>query len=305
MPPVTVRIAGAVLQLEPASRDVELGLSEPMRDFVCGPAPADMRFTVARADLSAPRGGELLFDSGALWRLYRDGAHLELRMTTPVLGEVPYKIARFDAELAHGSIQIHSGYPTYFPASGPLDPLEYPLGELLWLHWLGQGRGIEVHSCGMVDDNGDGYLLVGHSGAGKTTSAELWLERGGVEVLSDDRVILRKERGAIWMYGTPWHGTAVLSSPRAAPVRGILFLKQAQHNRIVPMRRSMIASRLLACSFVPLYRREALAYSMEFLEEVASSVFCGELEFTRDPTVADFVRRELSHPPHRQAAARG
>ncbi len=250
-----------------------------------------MRFAVERANLSGERPGELLFDSGALWRLYADQGDYELRLTSPVLGETPYKVIRFDAAVENGTIQFHSGYKTYFPEGAPVDPLEYPLGELIYLHWLAQGRGIEIHSCGVIDSNGDGYLMVGHSGAGKTTAAGLWLQHPGVTVISDDRVIIRKEDGQMWMHGTPWHGTGMLASPRRVPLKAILFLRHATQHRLVPRRRSLSASQLLACAFVPLYQRAGLAYSIEFLEEVTSLVPCADLEFTPDLGVVDFVRR--------------
>ncbi len=296
MAALSLRIADAVLELDAAS-NIQLGVDPPMQAFACTGARADIQFRVERRDLSGKRPGKLLFDSGALWRLYADKNECELRMTTPALGEIPYKIARFDAKFERGTIQIHTGYPTYFPEGAPLDPLEYPLGELIYLHWLSQGRGIEVHSCGLVDANGDGILMVGHSGAGKTTSAELWLQDPAVEVLSDDRIILRQKGDEIWMYGTPWHGTGYLSSPRQARLKSILFLRHAARNAIVPMRDSLAATRLLACSFVPLHQREGLANSVKFLQQVTARVPCADLDFTPDLGVVGFVRRAIAQGP--------
>jgi hypothetical protein len=78
---------------------------------------------------------------------------------------------------------------------GLADPLSYPLDELLIMHRLTQEKAIELHSCGIVRPDGTGNLFVGHSGAGKSTTTRLWTEREDVEVLSDDRIIVRRDEG--------------------------------------------------------------------------------------------------------------
>src|SRR5207237_1422736 len=55
---------------------------------------------------------------------------------------------------------------------------------------------IELHGCGIVGPGGASNLFVGHSGAGKSTTTRLWTALGGVEVLSDDRIIVRRDESA-------------------------------------------------------------------------------------------------------------
>ena len=61
------------------------------------------------------------------------------------------------------------------------------------MHRLTQEKAIELHSCGIVRPDGTGNLFVGHSGAGKSTTTRLWTAREDVEVLSDDRIIVRRD----------------------------------------------------------------------------------------------------------------
>jgi len=77
------------------------------------------------------------------------------------------------------------------------NPLEYPLDELLIMHRLTQEKAIELHGTGIVRANGDANLFVGHSGAGKSTTTRLWTSVEDVEVLSDDRIIVRRDEGAV------------------------------------------------------------------------------------------------------------
>jgi hypothetical protein len=172
-----------------------------------------------------------------------------------------------------------------------VNPLEYPLDELLLIHLLAAGRGVEVHACGVVAPNGKGYLFVGQSGAGKTTMARLWQKARAGTVLSDDRIILRKSNGTVWMYGTPWHGEAAMASPARAPLKGIYLLRHGHgmSNALVPQPRSQAITRLLASSFPPLYSRDALDFTLGFFDEVVRAVPCYELSFTPDERVVALV----------------
>ena len=150
------------------------------------------------------------------------------------------------------------------------------LDELLYMHLLAQGRGVELHACGIVDEDGRGHLFVGHSGAGKSTMARQWRGRAGVRVLSDDRIIVRRRSGRMVMYGTPWHGEAGLCAADSAPIVRIYFPCRGIAGRSSPsMRResrSRCAAELFARSFVPFYRADALAFTLEFLDELTERV---------------------------------
>ena len=67
-------------------------------------------------------------------------------------------------------------------------------------------------------------LFVGHSGAGKSTTTRLWTAREDVEVLSDDRIIVRRDEGASVIEtlcgasgGTGEHGVLRLRDRSALP----------------------------------------------------------------------------------------
>ena len=141
-----------------------------------------------------------------------------------------------------------------------VEPLGYPLDELLIMHRLTQEKAIELHGCGIVRPDGTGNLFVGHSGAGKSTTTRLWTAREDVEVLSDDRIIVRRETVAkterMRMYGTPWHGEAMYASPRSAPLARIFILEHGHGNVITRLSPSQAVAELFARSFVPFHRHE-------------------------------------------------
>jgi hypothetical protein len=108
--------------------------------------------------------------------------------------------------------------------------------------------------------------------------------------LSDDRIILRRLEGRIWMYGTPWHGEAGFASSARTPLTQIFFLARGANNEVVRVRPSEAVARLMACSFVPFYNASALNHVLVFFERVTEAIPCSELHFAPDRRVLEFVR---------------
>jgi hypothetical protein len=135
-----------------------------------------------------------LFDSGTTWRAFETGRGLQFDFSSPALGERPYKRLCIDGRFDKATLQMNRESFQDFPRDA--EPLEYPLDELLIMHRLTQEKAIELHGSGIARANGEANLFVGHSGAGKSTTTRLWTEVKDVEVLSDDRIIVRRERDA-------------------------------------------------------------------------------------------------------------
>ena len=176
-----------------------------------------------------------------------------------------------------------------FPVGTAIYPLEYPLDELAMMHRLALGDGIEVHALGLADEDGRGYLFLGHSGAGKSTTARLWQQRG-VRLLSDDRIILRKQNERIFMYGTPWHGDAGVALPDCAPLSAMFFLEQAPADELVPLSQSKAAAELFARAFVPQYLKSGIQFSLDFADQVTCSVPNSVFRFAPTPGAVEVIR---------------
>lgn len=249
-------------------------------------AKNDVEVTVRAMDeTSVPRGGDLVFESGSIWRLFRTGDGFRIECQSEVVGHEPYKIATFDDSFTRGEVAVRT------EAIGDVvDPLEYPLDEVLVGQLLGRGRGVEIHGCGVVDRDGRGHLFAGQSGAGKTTTARLW-EGEASNVLSDDRIIIREIGSEMRMFGSPWHGEAELASPDSAPLAGVYLLTQATETVLRELPVSEAVARLFGCAFPPFHDAEALGFTVGFLERIAAAVPVRELRFTRDRSAVDIVRR--------------
>jgi hypothetical protein len=228
-----------------------------------------------------------LFDSGGLWSLYGEDGGYRLSFLRAFPGETPYKSAWFNKDFSRGRLELSR---LFFNPSKATYPLEYPLDEVLMIHHLAGGKGVEVHALGLVDDAGTGHLFLGHSGAGKSTSARLWQRQPGVHILSDDRIILRRDGGQVWMHGTPWHGDAGIASPHGALLAHIYVLEQAPSNALVSMPRSAATAEIFARSFVPRHSAQALDYTLQFIEQLAQELPCDVFRFLPQQSAVEVIR---------------
>src|SRR5205814_931824 len=140
---------------------------------------------------------------------------------------------------------------------------------------------------------------LGHSGAGKSTTARLWTLHAPVEVLSDDRIIVRRAPNAgrtalagsstFFMHGTPWHGEAAFASPGRAPVQRIFLLEHGSENRIESLSRSAAVGELLARSFTPFYQTRFVDPVLALLEEIVESLPCYRFQFVPDQTAVETI----------------
>jgi len=290
------RIGGITFGMFSDDDTTALTLEPSLRDFALNPccflAKCDVNIRVSFVDRLSVPDRQPLFHSGGLWSLFEqgveghDGYRLNFQRNLP--GETPYKSVSFDRKFETGHLLLSR---RFFPKDFRAYPLEYPLDEVLMIHRLACGYGLEVHAVGVVDETGCGHLFLGHSGAGKSTTARLWLNQPGVQILSDDRIILRARGKKIFMYGTPWHGDAGISSPDCAAVTNIYFLEQYRHNEIVPLAPGFAAAELFARSFVPRHCAQALDFSLGFMERVTRQIPCNIFRFVTQQSAVEAIRR--------------
>jgi hypothetical protein len=238
-----------------------------------------------------------MFDSGTTWRLYehRDGFRFDFG--DPISVNKPHKRLLVDTSFRHADLEMSEEYFSAYPQVA--NPLGYPLDELLIMHRLTQERAIELHGSGIVRANGAANLFVGHSGAGKSTTTRLWTTREEVEVLSDDRIIVRYDDGRdgpagptrMRMYGTPWHGEAMFASPNSAPLTRIFILEHGHGNVITRLTHSQAVGELFARAFVPFHRHEYVEAGLSFLEQLAESVPCYHYSFEPDERAVEKIQQ--------------
>ena len=312
--------------------DVQRGDEEivPAYGPFIGPGKTDVRLRLHQG-LPDTLIGEKAFDCPPIWSLYREngtsvikiyhqfsglertlvlpcalekadlyfadksGRFIRLRQNTPQLAAGmnggANRVEARQGEDGLASAQFRFDTPQ-LAAGSFIDPFYGPTMELLMVNYLAQGSGVIIHSCGIAM-NGRGILFVGESGAGKSTLAKMWNQESGVDVLSDDRIIVRKKGHQFWMYGTPWHGDARLASPRRVRLESIFFLRHGQNNSIKEIKGIDPVSQLLTSSFPPYWDPQGMAFTLEVFTDLTAHVPCQELAFKPERSALDLVIEEL------------
>jgi len=302
-------VGGVRVELS-GEREADVALVPTLELFRVEGGASDVAIQVEWVDRISPSQRRKIFDSGTTWRLQEGETGLEFDFNSDMLGFRPFKRLLVDTIFETATLQMSR--ESFARLGQAPDPLGYPLDELLIMHRLTQEKAIELHGSGIVRRNGVANLFVGHSGAGKSTTTRLWTDVEDVEVLSDDRIIVRRDEQQqiprfarndngnespsgrndkkMRMYGTPWHGEAMFASPNSAPLTRIFVLEHGHGNVITPLLPSQAVAELFARSFVPFHRHEYVDSALVFLEELVDSVPVYRYSFEPDQRAVDKIR---------------
>jgi hypothetical protein len=224
-----------------------------------------------------------IFDSGQSWVMHQDeGVYWMTRK--PPIDETPVWVVRFDRDIKE--VTVYCGKKLIRERDGKTmvsNPVRYPLDQLLLMYILAQNKGALVHAAGM-SIHGKGLLFPGPSGAGKSTLSRqfTYQKDPGVEIFSDDRMVVRKVEGTFKAYGTPWPGEQGIALNKRMPLSGIFFLHHGIDggNRIKKIKPQKALEALLQVTSIPWYDRDVMPRVLRFCDDLVSNVPCFDLYFT-------------------------
>lgn len=270
---------------------MDIRLDFDHKNFVIPSQPCEIEIEMHWAKSLSSAHDRKLFDSGAVWSLFENDNEFIFDFVTPRLGNEPYKRLHINKNFSRGQVFMSRDC---CPNPEHLHVLEYPMDELIVTNWLArEGRGVEVHGCGLAGDREGGHLFVGHSGAGKSTTTRLWQSLPGCRILSDDRIIIRKEaaenQNLFSMYGTPWHGEAGFASPEKTAIKQIFVLEHGAKNEITLLPQPAAVAELFARCFLPFHDPEALTSTLAFLDDLTRSVPCYRFQFVPDLSAVEKI----------------
>jgi hypothetical protein len=279
---LTFRIADISISVEGEFLESDLNIPPAYNPFVAnGKADMGLRLQRGEPDILLQ---DKIFDCPPIWTLYR---HKSITIIQLFSGRPDLKRTLvLQPGLEQAELYFANGSDRF------LDPFHGPVMELLMVNYLAQERGVIIHSCAVVLD-GRGLLFVGESGAGKSTLATMWDKEEGVEVLSDDRTVVRKQGDEYWLYGTPWHGEAKYGSPQAVRLEKIFFLRHGTKHSSKQASEIEAVSKFLTCSFPPYWDPRGMEFSMELFSDLAAQVPCEELTFKPEKSVIDFIEKTV------------
>ena len=238
---------------------------------------------------------KLIFDGeeGGYWKLYQNSSGYVVE-TYDTLTHKKNKVCFVEPDFSSGDIYVDSQsdnphQPSKIPSkyrAWSLPSLMQPLGQLLLINILARGGGTMVHGLG-INDGGKGIAFVGGSGRGKSTLAGFWKGKDGANILSDEHIIIKKENGQFFLYGTPWPGMAMATSSKRVRLEKIFFIGHSLENKILG---KATLSGLFPLLFLPFWDKERLKSVLEFCEDLIKKIDCRRLGFLEDKGIVPFVR---------------
>ena len=240
-------------------------------------------------DLEGVDLGELVYRK-APWAIYRRGSSwIYLGIGSRADDTSIRRVAVFND--GHTRLSVYSDDTrTRLWNEGDLSSLTtFATDQVMLSRVLADRQGCYLHSGGIVL-NGRGYLFVGHSEAGKSTTMRLL--QGIGEVLCDDRNIVRRESaGGFRVFGTWSHGEVPIVSSADAPLAGILFLRQSSENRIdTLLDRSAARRELLGTIIKPFVTADWWEKSLDVIEALVNEVPCYEMHFDKSGAIVPLIQ---------------
>ena len=247
-----------------------------------GNAPEGARIVVdvAEGPVVPGAGERVRLEAGDSWVLWeRDGSLIARDRET-----APGAALGWELEILPGCASARMTSVPWRTAAaadppGMPSPFHYPQDQILLMVALA-GSGATVHAAGAAV-RGRGIFLAGPSGAGKTTLSRLMAAEGH-GVLSDDRVIVRRDAGGFALHGTPWPGEGGYAAPGGLPLAAAVFLAKGSENRLRRLAPRDLARRLLPVMSVPWFDGELAGRYLELCEHLAARCPAFELAFRPD-----------------------
>lgn len=297
--PFRIQIAEVVFTIEPPSGVEIVEDAAEYAAFLTPDRPSGTE-VVLRLSLDPPPaidGLPTVFDGGGAWRALSDRGDVVLVIGGPPAVGAPLVVVRLAAN--GPPYDLHCGPALVKREPGRtsvVNPLRYPLDQLMLMYQLATRRGFVVHAAGFRRGP-VGVLFSGVSGAGKSTLSRLLVGSPDLAPLSDDRVVVRGTDRGLRVYGTPWPGEAGVSANDGARLGALCILHQAAGHGVRELTPREALERLLPTLSIPWYDPDRAAAALEFVDEVLRTVPAFELAFARDPGVARAVEEVLGYLP--------
>lgn len=225
------------------------------------------------------------------WAIYRRrDSWLYLGISPDPSDPTLHKIAIFNDGHTRG--RVYDSAKELFCAGGLHSLTLFPTDQIVLARVLADRQACYLHAAGMIID-GKGFLFIGHSDAGKSTTVTMLREEG--EILCDDRIIVRRWPDGFRIHGTWSHGDIPDVSPNSAPLRAILFLEKADENRLLPIDDPKELVRMLPFFVVkPLVTADWWEKTLDLVGRIAREVPAYRMRFDRSGRIVQQLKELAS-----------
>jgi hypothetical protein len=300
---IKLKIAGVIVQiqsvfkLEKLTREEETaqGTHDVTRFLYKGRKKPDILIRVKIVPRLPQLSGNKIFvtthfiEGGESWRMLKRGDdYIYKSLTVEEKKQVIVVNRSFDKALAYLLPKENKGR-----VFNPHDII-YDFLQVLLINYFALNKlGFFTHSVGIKCPDNHGLLFNGKSGAGKSSTAELWHTYTKAHVLNDDRIIVRKIKGKFFIYGAPWHGRFSdyrTSSADSAPLNKIFFIFHSPYNVARKVSPKHAFRMLYPATFPAFWDKECLQNIVAFCEDAVKSVPCYRFGFTNDERMIEYVK---------------
>lgn len=285
-----LHIAGLAYRLE-APSGLRLVDTDPLyRGFLCGPPAGveaeEISVSIEVGRVPPPSESNVAFDSVESWLAARDGHDLQVFFRSPTDSGRHW----WRATVPAAGTPIHLVFaPELLEDDGQtlVNPLHYPLDQLLTMWLLATRHGCILHAAGF-SRSGRGLACIGRSGAGKTTLMAQLSRMTGLLRLSDDRVTVGVGQDPA-IFGTPWAGEGLVAGNASAELGALVFLHHGEEHRLEAIDARAAAHQLLPTTSIPWFDTHRATAVLATLDELVRSVPAYDLHFRPDPGVVEVV----------------
>lgn len=216
---------------------------------------------------------------GVLWELHQGQQSTCILVYDPNNLEVLQQIAYWNQE--NRSWQIYA----VDSQDSAIDPLAYPLGPLIWYFLSTIEDVLMIHGSAVILD-GQTRVFSGFSGVGKSTMAQLWADKRQATIINDDRLILRKEQDAWYVYNTPMFYAA---APQKGKLHTLFFPYHAPANKLELLRGVAALSKLLAHTIHHGHNKAHVQHHMETANSLIGQIPCHQIGVVPTEAVIDYI----------------
>lgn len=203
--------------------ELPMSVSDDMRKFCIDTDKFDITVNIKPMDKMldlppAPCGDDLLLN------YYNDGNYQYAVAKPGTLG--PATAVVYTSDFSKATVYINEKeHPGVICTIDKVLQL-FPVRQLLAHH-----HAMLLHASQIVVGN-KGILFTAPSGTGKSTQAQLWQKHEDIEIVCNDRTLLRKNGNFYNTYGYPIDGSSPVCNNKKYDLGAIVVLRQANENTI-------------------------------------------------------------------------
>ena len=253
----------------------------------------DIQIEIGIKNIGTIESLHAIFCTGQSWTMYKDDFHYYVAYDLDARKK-PYWLARTDLAFKKVTIYFNASLVNPEGSSVAVDnPACYPFDQIIVMYYLAREGGALIHAAG-INFKGKGYVFLGRSGAGKTTLSKQFIQKNYCDLLSDDRVIVRKIDDQFKVFGTPWPGEGGITSNRSLPLSGMFFLSHGDSNRIEELSPQNALEKLLPVVSIPWYDSGIMTEILSFCEVLISRIPVYALHFRPDTGVVNMLEEYIA-----------